>query len=139
MNVIICIDDNSGLMFNNRRQSKDRAVLEQVLEAAQNSRLCVNLYTGKLFAGMISEEAGVQVIIREQPARWAEEGDYCFVEGEELAPFADKIQQLTIYRWNRVYPADIYLDLNLEEWTLTESVDFAGYSHEKITREVYRR
>lgn len=27
MTIIVCIDDNGGLLFNNRRQSRDRLVI----------------------------------------------------------------------------------------------------------------
>jgi len=43
------------------------------------------------------------------------------------------------YRWNRHYPADQYFDIDLSAmgFALSESEDFPGKSHEKITREVY--
>ena len=31
MNVIICIDENSGVMFNNRRQSRDEGLVKKLL------------------------------------------------------------------------------------------------------------
>ena len=30
MKVIVCVDDNNGMMFNNRRQSRDEKVIEKV-------------------------------------------------------------------------------------------------------------
>ena len=30
MKVIVCIDDNGGMLFNKRRQSRDRKVLEDI-------------------------------------------------------------------------------------------------------------
>ena len=30
MNIIVCLDDNLGMLFNKRRQSKDRRVLEDI-------------------------------------------------------------------------------------------------------------
>jgi len=43
---------------------------------------------------------------------------------------------LILYRWNRTYPADLYFTLSLEGWTLERREEFAGSSHEKITKEV---
>ena len=39
MIVMVCIDDHNGMMFNHRRQSRDRAVIERVLRCAESSRL----------------------------------------------------------------------------------------------------
>ena len=34
MKIIACLDDNNGLLFNNRRQSRDRVVIEDILKEA---------------------------------------------------------------------------------------------------------
>ena len=75
MNVIVCLDDKNGMLFNKRRQSQD------------------------------------------------------------------KINTLIIYKWNRIYPADLHFDINVNDvsWELIDSEEFNGSSHEKITREIYRR
>ena len=66
--------------------------------------------------------------------------DVCFVENLPLAPWAAAIERLTVYRWNRVYPADMRLDLALDRgWHLVAASDFPGFSHEKITKEIYER
>ena len=44
-----------------------------------------------------------------------------------------------LYRWNRRYPSDLKFDLPLEGFTLRQRQEFAGYSHPKITEEVYLR
>ena len=33
MKVIVCVDDNNGMMFNNRRQSRDRILIEDVVKS----------------------------------------------------------------------------------------------------------
>lgn len=62
---------------------------------------------------------------------------YCFVEDNSLKDFADKIEKIIVYRWNRIYPSDLKLDIPIENWNMTDSFDFSGNSHDKITREVY--
>ncbi len=42
-----------------------------------------------------------------------------------------------LYRWNRSYPADVRFTLALSAFRLTERTDFAGFSHPKITEEIY--
>ena len=49
-----------------------------------------------------------------------------------------RIEQFIIYRWNRVYPADVSVEIGAE-WKLTETEEFLGFSHEKITKEIYCR
>ena len=67
------------------------------------------------------------------------EDDFCFVENQPLLPYEAQIQEVICYRWNRRYPSDVKLDLPLEGWNVMEETEFAGKSHERITRTVYRR
>lgn len=134
MKTILCIDDKNGLIFANRRQSRDREVINDVLSMCQNSKLWIEPYSFGLFEG--KEDC---VIVDEDFLDKAGEEDYCFVETKDIVEYEDKIQQLILYHWNRVYPADRYLELDYSEWTLVEVKEMEGYSHEKITKEVYER
>ena len=59
---------------------------------------------------------------------------------KKLRPYKDKINSVIVYKWNRQYPSDMKLDIEPSEGrVLVSSVEFAGYSHEKITKEVYSR
>lgn len=64
-------------------------------------------------------------------------GDVCFVEDAPLAPHRARITCLYVFRWNRDYPADRRLDLDLSGWERTEQEEFPGSSHDKITLERY--
>ena len=66
-----------------------------------------------------------------------ERNDFCFVENQPLLPYEAQIQEVICYRWNRRYPSDVKLDLSLEGWNVMEETEFAGKSHERITRTVY--
>ena len=67
-------------------------------------------------------------------------GAYCFVEDRAIAPVQEKIEKIILFRWNRAYPADMYFDITLSDgWHVTETHEFAGSSHEKITEEVYEK
>lgn len=135
--AIVCVDDSGGTMFHKRRQSQDRVLREQVLQDAADRRLWMNAYSRKLFG-----EAGSAAILVDEdfPAK-AGPGDFCFVEGLALQPWMDRIERVVLYRWNRKYPADTFLDLRLDgpPWKLVQSSEFAGSSHEMITKEVYER
>lgn len=135
MNVIVCLDDKNGMMFNRRRQSRDRAVRARIaaLTAGQVLRMapCSAEQFGEEIPGV---RVGDDFLENTGP------GEYCFVENAPLAPWTEQIERLIVFRWNRVYPADVRLDLELPgAWHLARTEDFPGYSHEKITMEVYER
>lgn len=128
MKLIVCLDDNNGMMFNKRRQSRDKILIEDVLELCKGEKLYINEYSAKLFP----ENA---VEIYENPAE--KDDGYCFAEN--FLVDEENVEEIIVYKWNRLYPADTYFNINLENWTLAEVVDFEGSSHEKITRERYVR
>lgn len=129
---IICIDDKGGMMFNRRRQSKDSVLRGRVLDMAAGSKLLMNAYS----AGQFEEENTI-ITISEDFLNEAAEGEFCFTEDQPLLPHKDRIEKLIVYKWNRSYPGDLMSDIDLSAWTLTQSTDFEGSSHEKITEEIY--
>ena len=133
MNVIICIDDNLGMMFNNRRLSKDITLTKRIVEIAKNSKLWLNKYSYCLFEQFNTSNINVDENFLAEAAN----GEYCFVENKKLKPFEKWIEKMIIFRWNRSYPADQTFDIDLAKWQLCEVSEFEGNSHEKITMEVY--
>lgn len=132
MNIIVCLDDANGMMFNKRRQSKDRVVTEDILKMCGVQPLWVNTYSAKLFA-----EQEHDLCIDESFLSKALSGDFCFVENLSLAAHESDIEKIIVYKWNRKYPSDKKLDIDLGRWHLEDTTEFAGYSHEKITKEIY--
>ena len=61
----------------------------------------------------------------------AGEGDICFVENQSLKGTEGRIEKLIVFGWNRAYPFDLKLDLDLNQMEKTAEEEFAGYSHEK--------
>ncbi len=133
MIAVLCIDDNNGLMFNRRRLSQDRALRADLLREAGGRRLWMNAYSRRQFG---AEGEGLITVDEDFLAR-AGAGDLCFVEGAALLPHLARMEGLILYRWNRRYPADVYLDLDLSSLRLCASEEFPGHSHETITKEVY--
>ena len=39
MIIMVCVDDNNGMMFNKRRQSQDRVLRQRMLELAGEKKL----------------------------------------------------------------------------------------------------
>ena len=131
MNIIVCIDDNGGMLFNSRRQSRDEVLCQRVLEVTSGAVLWMNEYSAKLFSGGAFK-------VDECFLEKARENDYCFVEQPLPSELTDKISKVIVYRWNRKYPADVRLDVSiLESRRLTSSFEFKGTSHEKITEEIF--
>ena len=135
MELIVCLDERDGMMFNHRRQSRDRAVVEDVLALAAGRPLWMNAYSAPLFDGAENVRVSPQ-FLEEAPAE-----ALCFVEDQDVASFAARIARVIVYRWHRVYPADRHFDLALTDagWHLAACYDFPGHSHDTITREEYER
>ena len=133
MKVIVCIDDGNGMLFNKRRQSRDRVLTETLLNMVGDE----NLYIAP-FSALLFENANKEVIIDDNCLDKATANEYCFIENKKLAPYKDKITSLIVYKWNRRYPTDFRLDLDISKFEMVEVTEFAGYSHEKITREIYK-
>ena len=132
MRLIVCIDDKGGMAFNHRRQSRDRVVTKKIEGLAREDILRTSLYYAKLFPPDVIESS-------EDYLSQAAEDDFCFVELENVTPYEHQIKEITVFRWNRLYPADLYFQIDLTQWKLVHTEDFPGNSHEKITMEVYRR
>ena len=130
MRIAVCVDNSFGMMFNNRRQSKDRILIEDFVRNANGADIFIHPYSISLFSGHV-------VVIDERFLELAPYNSCCFVENMPLLQYEDRIEELTVYKWNRDYPASTYFDIDLSEWELTSSIDFKGSSHERITREQY--
>nr|WP_326185898.1 ribonuclease Z [uncultured Oscillibacter sp.] len=122
------------MLFNRRRVSRDRAQQEDLLALCGTGRLWLAPYSAPLFAW-----AAERLTVDDAFLEKAGPGEVCFVEDRALAPAADRLEAVALYRWNRAYPADVRFDLDLTDFRLEERTEFPGTSHEKITRELYRR
>lgn len=130
MTLTLCLDDRGGLLFNGRRLSRD-AVLLADMAAGLEGQLYIDSFSEKLIAA-----AAIPYVIagEELPP-----DAHFFLENrnpEELLPLANK---LVIYRWNRHYPSDVRWEGHPGDFgfTLSETSEFPGKSHERITKEVY--
>lgn len=135
MKIIICLDERKGVLFNRRRQSKDRRVIEDIA-ASLDGELCITPFSEKLFS-----ESGIPYRCEENIWERANDNDTCFVEATEFLACLASVDQITVYWWNRHYPSDVQLDLDFADcgFSLIHQSDFVGFSHEKITKEVYKR
>ena len=49
MKIIVCVDNQNGMMFNHRRQSQDRVLRKRILELTGGEKLWMNAYSQKQF------------------------------------------------------------------------------------------
>ncbi len=132
MHIIVCLDNHNGMAFNHRRQSKDREVTADITKMTKDHTLWMTDYSKSLF----DEISNIKT--DENPVVKAQEDDFVLLEQKNLQLENENIQTLTVYRWNRVYPADTCLVIP-ENWKLLSTSQFPGYSHEIITKESYHR
>ena len=128
MLLIVCVDDNMGMAFNHRRQSQDRLLRRRLLERVGASKLLMSPYTARQFDALPENVQVSEMFLSE-----AEAGEYCFAE----LSCPDDAEGVVLYRWNRSYPADVHFTLDLSAFRLAERTDFPGFSHPKITEEIY--
>lgn len=136
MNLIVCLDNQNGMSFNQRRQSRDRAVIGEMERIVSSDRLYISAYSENLFA-----DAQLKPVVLDAYLKKCETTDWCFVERDDVRPYIHRVNRLCIFRWNRDYPADLKfpMDVISSEFRKTDSWDFTGNSHDIITLEVYER
>ena len=135
MKIITCVDDHMGMLFNQRRQSQDCVLRENLLELVGENRLRMNAYSAKQFDEAVNE----RLLISDNFLEEATQEDYCFVETIAIEDYEEQIQELILYHWNRSYPSDLKFNLTLDEnWELIHTIEFKGNSHDLIRREPYQ-
>lgn len=126
VNIITCVDDRMGLLFNNRRQSQDKEVIRKINEIVGEQTLWIHPYSKTLFP---------EAQVSEEFLEHAKNNDFCFIENTQVPP--EKVNKLYLFHWNRIYPSDFSLKLPMDTYKIIQTEDFIGSSHEKITLEVY--
>ena len=109
-------------------------VNQRILELPQGKQLFVNNFSWQMLKG-----AKDKLFVTEHFLDIAKEGDFCFVENQPLLPYKSKIESIYIFKWNRDYPCDFKLDIDLSEWKCTYFEEFSGSSHECIYFEQYEK
>lgn len=74
-------------------------------------------------------------------------GNYCtleknctfFYEVDDLFGMEEFLDKVIIYFWNRKYPSDKKLKLDLTRYIIICTYEFVGSSHENITKVIYER
>jgi hypothetical protein len=134
LTVAVTVDDKMGVSFNKRRQSRDKLLIEDLCKSTDGI-IYVTSYSAPLFEGFTD-----RIMIVDNPISECPDGGLCFLELTAITEHIDNISKLIIYRWNKIYPSDKKLEIDTNECNLklVSSYDFAGKSHNKITKEIYQ-
>ena len=135
MILIACIDENNGMLFNNRRQSRDKKLIMHILNLIGGKKIWINNFTKELF----DVENNRNVIVDENFINKMKDDDFCFIENISPSLLENKIDKMILYNWGRKYPADKYFDIKLSEWFLESENEIEGSSHEKIIQKIYTK
>ena len=108
MILAFCIDDQGGLAFNHRRQSRDRALVADLLAAAGARPVFCLPYSAGLF------DPGAVTVV-DAPGAVSADG-ILFLENADPAAYIPHAEELLLYRWNRLYPADLTLNGTPVQW-----------------------
>lgn len=133
MKIIVCIDDNYGILFNNRRVSRDKVVIDNIFEYIQSDYLYITDFSTNLFNDYLDSNR-IKIVDEIN-----NDDNYYFIENIDLNSYSEYINKIIIYKWNRVYPSDFKFNLNMDNYNKIEEIEFVGNSHELITREIFIR
>lgn len=130
MRIIICLDDKNGMMFNNRRLSRDAVVCEDIITNLADESLKLLTYSVPLFEAFSEKITVVEDVCGE---------GVFFVENKDIQQLLPEIEEIIVYGWNRVYPSDFICNVDFSVFHIKSQVEFKGNSHEKITKTIYCR
>jgi len=134
MTLVVCLDDAMGMAFGGKRQSRDSVLCRDLTDYAGGRRILMSPYSEPLFEGLgACVEAAPDYMDKAC-------GDcLCFPELESPEELEKRAEEMLLYRWNRRYPSTLRFRPDEKCWRLSSVTEFAGSSHEKISREVYVR
>lgn len=137
MKLIVCLENNNGVIFNKRRVSSDRKVTQRVIELTWGKKLWISYYTQELFVD--KDIKSTLIVISNSIFKKAGENDYVWIENI-MPKNLDDCSELIVFRWNRDYPSDLKFDFDFSDsFELSSAKIIKGNSHDEITEEHYTR
>ena len=131
--AVVCLDNEGGMTFFGKRQSRDGLLIADLCESVDGP-IYMNSFSSHLFL-----DRPERAVISADPISDCPDGGVVFVENLPLAPSLDKVAKIILYRWNRLYPSDKKIDVDLGLFERVSERDFKGSSHDRITRTLLRR
>lgn len=134
MHIISFVDKYNGTMFDGRRQTKDRLLIDYIKCLTQNNKLWCSTYSGSLF-----ETKPENLVIDDEFLSKAGIDDFCIIEGQSIQLYLDKIKTIRLYRWNKKYPSTESFSVdNLIDLENVYNIDlFLEGTHKCIKEEIW--
>lgn len=135
MVIIFTLDDDNGTQLAGKRQSHDRVVGNKIITLAGEH---LHILQGSTSFFKNNDMTDVTCAICSD--MWSIPNDAVFF-AEEVVPaeIMEAAEKIYVFRWNRRYPSMVKDRVNLDGYIKTVIDEFPGYSHEKITLEVYKK
>lgn len=135
LTIAVVLDKKEGMMIFGKRQSRDRVMIAEFVDSMGDKPIFISPFSKVIF------EPHENVNIVENPFLESIDGGACFIENFALTPYLDMIETLIIYRWNELYPSDVKFDVEVDEagFDLDSVYEFSGSSHDRITKEIYKK
>lgn len=131
MTLFLTVDNDYGVAFNHRRQSRDSAVVKDIASYLVGN-IIMTAYSAKLFGDM------QQVVVTDDIFKSPTDA-YVFCECIDVSDCFYLFDKIVLYKWNRDYPHDTVLSKAPQEcgFALGSTSEFVGTSHDTITKEVW--
>ena len=120
------------MLFNHRRQSQDRVLIEKIISIVGDKSLFLNEYSAKQFESVDKLNVCDDFLVKVSAE------DFCFIENTMIP--VEQVTEVYLFQWNRDYPADVYFSIDLKaDFKKMWTEEFVGSSHKKITLDVYKK
>lgn len=132
MTVIICLDNNGGISFGGKRQSKDRLFRKFLLDKAEKEKFQISM-TPYSYGQFKEDERDELIDVKEA---FSFDESCVFLERKTLIPW-ERVDTLIICCWNRDYPADEYFNLPIGVECILQKTEEIVSDSRTLTIETY--
>ena len=116
MKLIVCIDDNGGVAFNHRRQSRDRFLIDDIIEGLRGEKIFIEEYSLPLREAFYPEQRGESSVVLECRLKESKKWFIITFIGVSIGMFAETARAiLDVYRISPV----LYRIITLIEFSIT--------------------
>lgn len=133
LTAVVCLDDKGGMTFLGKRQSRDRELIKDLIEST-NSKIYISDFSQVLFKDYLDRCTVLEDLLTDAP-----DGAVCFIENLPLISVIDEVEEIILYKWNRVYPADRKTNIPFNRYYVVRETSFVGSSHDKISKVILKK
>lgn len=137
MNFIVCVEDRMGISFNKRLLSRDKYLDDYLNQVALKEKL----YVDENYMNYIKKENYKLTTEIEKNNKNIIHEINIFCSSKDTLHFLNCSDKVTIFFWNRRYPADVYLDYDYirKNYKLIKSEDEISGSSHQLKLEIWKK